>query len=374
MLKRVHLVVAVALVIGFAGAAFGVSPLDVPKAPPKGWWPDPCKDYKPPTERIGAKQANVVVVNYNPRIESEGGRKLTEVWNWNDPRELTRGVIEGIRTASGGYINYRIVKWVEIDGCPPFRSGFRYDDAGIMDVLKTHKWIQGDGSSYAKIFEEAGVTKKFVEDFNVTEVWLWGAPGFHWDEYAMLIPARKKRLPPTDNPWFYRPYDIPDLGRTIWVMGWNYERGLGEALHSYGHRCEGILALVFGNGKWDRTLAGRDPWNTWSMCDTDFPGEGSCGNVHVPPNGEAGYDYGNTRTVECYCDDWPTWPNLTGKRVKVDGTEWGRDQAKYLVWWMGHMPKSPGHTGWGWNNWWIYVANFDGNLSDCKAPQKKQEK
>jgi hypothetical protein len=370
VVKQLVCIVLLVLVVGAANAATKISPLDVPKTPPRELWPRPCADYKPPAEGIGQKVANVVVVNYNPRIESEGGKRLTEVMHWSDPLELTRGVIDGIRTASGGYINYRIVKWVEIDGAPPFRSGFRYDDAGIMDVLKTHKWIQGDGSSYAKIFEEAGVTKKFVEDFNVTEVWLWGAPGFHWDEYAMFIPERKKRLPPTDNPWFYRPYDIPDLGRTIWVMGWNYERGLGEALHSYAHRVEGILALVLGNGKWDKKLAGKDPWNTWSMCDTDFPGEGSCGNVHVPPNGQDGYDYGNKRTVESYCDDWLSWPNLTGKRVTVDGSEWGHDQAKYMVWWMGHMPKNPGRTGWGWNNWWIYVANFDGNLDNYTPPEK----
>jgi len=372
MLRSLVIVAALVAVCSVMTGASAISPTDVPKQPPKGWWADPCKDYKAPAEGIGAKQANVVVINYNPVIESEGGKKLTEVWHWQDPAELTKGVIESIRTASGGYINYRIVKWVEIDGAPPFRSGFRYDDAGIMDVLKTHNWIQGDGSSYAKILEEAGVTKKFVEDFNVTEVWLWGAPGFHWDEYAMLIPNRDKRLPPTDNPWFYRPYDIPDLGRTIWVMGWNYERGLDCALESYSHRCEGILSLVMANGNWDQKRAGKDPWNTWVMCDVDFPGESGCGNVHVPPNGQDGYDYSNKRTVETYCEDWTNWPNVTGKKVKVDGTEWDRDHAKYLTWWMGHFPKNPGRTDWGWNNWWLYVANFDGNLKDYTPPKKPE--
>jgi hypothetical protein len=322
------------------GLTAGISPVDVPQAPPSDWWADPCRDYEPPTDGIGRKTANVVVVNYNPVIEAEGGKKLTEVWQWNDPATLTREVTDSIRTASGGYINYRIVKWIEVDGCPPWRSGFRYDDAGIMDVLRTQQWAQGDGTSYRRVFEENGITREYVDEHNITEVWLWGAPGFHWDEYAMFIPDRQRRLPPTSNPWFYRPYDIPDLGRTMWVMGWNYERGLDCALESYAHRCEGILALVMGNGHWDKQRAGQDPWNTWSMCDVDFPGHSGCGNAHVPPNGERDYDYGNLRSVESFCEDWRHWPQVAGKQVTIDGTQWDRDHAKYLTWWMNHFPKT----------------------------------
>jgi hypothetical protein len=351
-------------VLGCLGSARAAGPADVPKQPPQGWWPDACAGYRPPAQGIGGKRANVVVVIYNPVIEAQDGKKLTEVFRWNDPVELTRRTIDSIRRASGGYVNYHVVKQIEIDGCPPFVSGFRYQDAGIVEAVRKSKWIEGDRSSYAKIFEEAGITRKFVEDFNVTEVWLWGSPGFHWDEYAMFIPNRAKRLPPTENPWFYRPYDVPDLGRTIWVMGWNYERGLECALESYCHRCEGTLALALGNGRWDRKLAGADPWNTWCLCDKDAPGAGGCGNVHYPPNGQSDYDYSNTARVRTFCEAWTRWPETTGRQVEVDGAEWKHDHAEYLTWWMGHFPKNPGRTGWGWNNWWIYVANLDGNLAD----------
>jgi len=359
---RALLVLAMATCWPALGPAAG--PKDVPPNPPAGWWPDPSARYVPPAEAIGRKRANVAVVIYDPKIEAEGGKKLSELMKWNDPRRLTGEVIDSVRRASGAYVNYHVVKWVEIDGCPPFRSGFRYDDAGIVQAVRKARWIQGDGSSYARIFEEAGITRKFIDDFNVTEVWLWGSPGFHWDEYAMFIPDRAKRLPPTDNPWFYRPYDVPDAGRTIWVMGWNYERGLDCALESYAHRCEGILALCQGNGRWDTKLAGKDPWNTWSLCGEGAAAEIGCGNAHCPPNGQAGYDYANRRTVTSFCDDWTRWPKVAGKLVRVDGTEWSRSHAEYLVWWMGHFPRNPGRTAWGCNNWWIYVANLDGNLGD----------
>ncbi|OHB66044.1 MAG: hypothetical protein A2V70_19295 [Planctomycetes bacterium RBG_13_63_9] len=341
--------------------------------PPAGWWPDPCEKVMPPSDGVGTKRASVVVIVYNPVVEAENGRRLTELFRWNDPVGLTRQIIESVRRASGGYVNYHVVKWVDIDGCPPFLSGFRYDDAGIVEAVRQSKWIDGDKASYAKILEEAGVTRRFVEDFNVTEVWLWGAPGFHWDEYAMFIPDRDRRLPPTDNPWFYRPYDIPDLGRTLWVMGWNYERGLDCALESYAHRCEGILALTQGNGQWDPTLSGKDPWNTWSTCGENAAAGIGCGNVHCPPNGQSGYDYGNRRTVTSFCEDWRRWPNATGRLVEIDGTPWNHDHAEYLTWWMAHFPKNPGRTAWGWNNWWIYVANFDGNLADAPNPPKTRE-
>ena len=85
---------------------------------------------------------------------------------------------------------------------------------------------------------------------NASEVWLWGAPYFAWDELHWKTPGDK--IPyQTDNPWFYRPYDIPDLGKTVWIMGWNYERGEGEMLESYCHRIESVLSLTVGKGVWD---------------------------------------------------------------------------------------------------------------------------
>jgi S-(hydroxymethyl)glutathione dehydrogenase/alcohol dehydrogenase len=62
-----------------------------------------------------------------------------------------------------------------------------------------------------------------------------------WDELHWKTPGDKVPYQ-TDNPWFYRPYDIPDIGRTVWVMGWNYERGEGEMLESYCHRIESVLS------------------------------------------------------------------------------------------------------------------------------------
>ncbi len=300
---------------------------------------------------------NVAVVIYDPVIEAEGGRKLTEVLRWRDPDALSKLLVEDVRKASGGLVNYRVVHRVERDACPPFLSGFRYDDAGILEAVRTQKWIEGDRSSYRAILEENDLPRVMAEK-EITEVWLWGSPGFHWDEYAMHVPRRDERLPPTESPWFYRPYDLPDLGKTYWVMGFSYERGEGEMLESYGHRCEGILALAVGGGVWDTQR--DDPWNTFTRVDKDHPGGAHVGSIHFAPNSDRDYDWGNERYVETQALDWRHYPDLTGAKVPMNCHDgWGPDIAVHHKWWLGLLPKAGGRTEWGLNNWWIYIAAFD---------------
>lgn len=311
-----------------------------------------------PRGELGTRVVNVAVVIYDPIIEAEGGQKLSRLMRWSDSDALSAKLVEDVRVASGGFIEYRIVERIERDACPPFLSGFRYDDAGIVEAIRTQKWIEGgDKSSYAKIVEENDLAR-IVKEKDVSELWLWGAPGFHWDEYAMFIPNRDTRLPPTDNPWFYRPYDVPDLGRTLWVMGFNYERGEGEMLESYAHRAEGILSLAIAGGVWDTKR--DDPWNVFTRVDKDFPGASHVGSVHYAPNSDHDYEWGNRRYVETYALDWRNYPDLEGTKVIMNCDDgWGPDIAVHHRWWLGLLPKAPGKTKWGSNNWWTYVADFD---------------
>lgn len=325
--------------------------------------PAGAEAYPPPG--LGTKRIRVLVVCYDPIIESAGKRRLHEVMGWHDPRGLTERLVADLREASGGWAAYEVAEWIERDACPPFVSGFRYDDAGILEAIRTQHWIHGDRSSYAKIFAENDLAAR-LRKHGATEVWLWGAPGFNWDEYAMRVPDRAKRLPPTKNPWFYRPYDIPDLGRTIWVMGFNYERGEAEMLESYAHRCEGILALTVGGGVWD-TKRG-DPWNRFTRIDRDFPGGAQVGSVHFAPNSTRDYDWGNPRYVLTQALDWRNYPRLTGAKVWMNYKDgWGPDGATHHKWWLSLLPKAPGRTKWGWNNWWRYIADLDAALDERPA-------
>lgn len=317
---------------------------------------------------IGRKHAKVVVVIYDPVLEQHEGKRLIEWLGANDPVEFSRILVDVIREASWGYINYEIVDVIRVDGYTKKVDGFRYDDDSYLEVRRTKEW-QPATTSYRAVMEENGLVKRF-KDEGITEMWLWGADGFHFDEFAFYVPHRYERYGPSDNPWLYRPYDIPDeLERTTWVMGFNVEVGADNMIHSYVHRVESIMALAFGDGIWDPKTK-RDPWNVFTFLEMDFPGNPSMvGNCHVPPNGQQGYDYDNRRKVQSWADNWANYPDLRGEAHTTSSWAWGKNQFGYMHWILAHLPKGPGQTPWGYDNWWVYVANTDGDLPEWKAPE-----
>src|SRR5258708_22603641 len=55
---------------------------------------------------------------------------------------------------------------------------------------------------------------------------------------------------------------------SFWVMGFNYEVGPDNMVHSYSHRVESQCALAFGDGVWDPKTR-RDPWNVFTCLELD---------------------------------------------------------------------------------------------------------
>src|SRR5688500_4399752 len=77
--------------------------------------PDTQRNERPPEQNDPRRwrgrpiSPRILVINYDPIIEAEGGRRLHEVCGWNDPRKLTQGYIDDVRETSGGYVRYRVV-------------------------------------------------------------------------------------------------------------------------------------------------------------------------------------------------------------------------------------------------------------------------
>lgn len=315
----------------------------------------------------GRKEAKVIVLIYNPILDKATGETLIQRIKANDPVEYSHILADTIREASWGYINYKIVDFITVDGYPIKQDGFRYTNDSFMEVRRTQKW-QPSTSSYRGFFEENKILERCKKE-NITELWVWGATGMHFDEYAGYIPNRYARFGPTDNEWFYRPYDIPpEIGHTMWVMGFNYEVGSDNMIHSYAHRIESQAALSMADGIWE-TYGKRDPWNVFSWLEMDHKGTPSMiGNCHVPPNGEGGYDYNNKRKVESYADNWFNYPDVSGPARTIGSEEWCNNQTGYQRWLLERVPKYPGFTKFGYNNWWVYIANTDEDLPDLKLP------
>ena len=79
------------------------------------------------------------------------------------------------------------------------------------------------------------------------------------------------------------------------------------------------------------------------------PFDAVCGNVHFPPNAEAGYDYANPEPVLSSCRAYGT----TGERTPVSAADWsaysdyGDCGGEFLVWWLQRMPGASGARTFG---------------------------
>ncbi len=323
--------------------------------------------------RPAPQTVNVLVINFDPVLKTHQNLKLHEYLKWSDPWKLTERMVTDARESSGGYVDYRVVEKIEYDGFTTFRDGFTWTETAFLDMWEKDRKLAHDGmTSFAWLFRKFDLETR-IKAKDLREIWLWGAPFMAWDELHWKTPGDK--LPyPTDNPWFYRPYDIPDMGRTIWIMGWNYERGEGEMLESYCHRIESVLALTVGRGVWDPKHA-QDAWNRFTRVDKDFPGASEVGNVHYAPNSTSDYDWSNTNAVWTFADDWLTYPRLPRQRKLLNAATGGWDGiTRHHLWWMNHLPRSAGTTDGFYNNWWQYIVNYDEAIRQLPPPNAKFEK
>jgi len=118
-----------------------------------------------------------------------------------------------------------------------------------------------------------------VNEGEIDEVWLWEAPYMgYWESLMVGKGAHFCNSPPLD--------DVPT--KPFIIMGFNYERGVGEMLEDFGHRVESIMTHIYGSWEAKETHA----WNRFTLYDKVAPGKAGCGNVHYAPNSEKDYDWG----------------------------------------------------------------------------------
>jgi hypothetical protein len=333
----------------------------------------------------------VQVLIHNPIIESEGGRKLSEVLSWNDPDRLAAQYIEDIREASHGYVNYRVVDRVEIDGYPIKKDGFRYTDQTFLRAWRSRSGFHmPDAADYPTLLRECDFIRKLEADL-VDELWMFAFPYGGYFESCMggrgAIWCNGDVIPGTQH-----------VSRRFVVMGFNFERGVGEMLEDMGHRAENIMEHVWsdveenrarkpdaGNQKSARRsiterlfgFANRPPkienressvvdlsgnlWRQFIRYDATHPGAAACGNVHFAPSSLNDYDWGNRRSVKSNADDWLNYPNFTGEMRMMNCGDWGNgDIRQHHIWWMKRFPHVEGMTPTGkLNNWWKYVIGLE---------------
>ena len=288
----------------------------------------------------------VLLIIYNPTIPSHHQAKLVDVLGWNDPDELTLRFIEDLQFASYGFANYQIVDRLEVDAFPIKIDGFTYS---VNDYLLAWRNRQGfhqpDWADYNLILANFQVAERII-DQSIDEVWLLAFP------YAGFY---ESRMSGPESFWCNAPplQGFEHVGRPFVIMGFNYERGIGEMLESYGHRAESIMTHLF-RGK----QGVENVWEQFTRYDSTHPGRAQVGTVHFAPNSQKDYDWGNLVKVPSRCDNWYEYPEMSGSPRPVNCKEWGNgDVRKHHLWWFRHLPHHIGESNGISNNWWRYLVN-----------------
>lgn len=314
--------------------------------------------------------SKLLVLNFDPIIESEGGKRLHVVCGWRDSRELVRNHIADLKQVSHGQVRFEVADWRDVDEIPVKADGFRYTDASYLACWRAKSgWHQPDGIDYKAILTQFDIPKR-VANGEIDEVWILSSPYTGtWESTMAGRGAYWCNSEPIPN------VDCPKL---FVVMGFNYERAEAEMIHDWGHRTESILNHVYG--EWDNTHP-KTPWDTFSRVgkDAPWPAPAGLGNTHFPPNALKDYQYDSIALVESTAEDWLTYPKRAGKVSLVNRDSWASErfpaaemrragktdyQRGYLKWWFAHLPHAPGRAEDGkLNNWWNYLVSPNLGLS-----------
>lgn len=306
----------------------------------------------------------VLLLIYNPTMDPATGRKLVETMNWARPDDLVTGFISDVLQASGGLVRYQVAKRMELDEFPALTDGFRYTPASYQAVVQhTAQPHNPGGIDYTALLNRFNVLP-CITDGTYDEVWVMGFP------YAGLY---ESAMGGAGAFWCNAPALSGTAGcpRRFVVMGFSYERTVGEMLHSFNHRAEAIMAKVFNSldflmwayrpGRSPATISAGQTLNLFEryiLFDQIAPGKAGVGLVHFPPNGAADYDLGNPTLVKSECYDWLRFPSFQGDVRMISSSEWGGgSERSYQQWWLKHLPHVAGRQNGVHNNWWQYVAN-----------------
>jgi hypothetical protein len=62
----------------------------------------------PTTSGVGTQRVNVIVIDFDPVLETRPDLRLHEHFKWSDPGQLTERMLADAREGSGGYVDYRV--------------------------------------------------------------------------------------------------------------------------------------------------------------------------------------------------------------------------------------------------------------------------
>ena len=269
-----------------------------------------------------------------------GERTLVDVLGWNDPDRLADELASDLRDVSHGYANFEIVERLQVDVFPVKKDGFQYTGRTFLQAWQTRRGFHmPDDVDYHAILAGSDLVNK-INAGQIDEVWTLSYPYAGFYELRMAGPGAFWCNAP--------PLEQTGAQRRFVIMAFNYERGVGEMLESFGHRAESILMRLYTDIPGPNNL-----WKRFTLYDKIAPGRAEVGNIHFAPNSQQDYDWGNPTPVLSRCRNWQNFPDLSGDPVRVTCREWGSgDIRAHHRWWFSLLPHVSGETNGYPNNWW----------------------
>jgi hypothetical protein len=352
-----------------------------PSTPPVPPAPMPPPAPLPPSDALTPLTPRVLVIVFDPVVDAASRLHLVEQQvaqrGWHRVDDLLAGYIRDVDECSGGLVKYQIVGRIISEQFPvKEKEHFRYDAARYLNVLaNTAPAFSPDGCDYRAIVDEFKLLERRANN-EFDEVWMFGGPFFGFFESRMVgANAFWCNSPPLEN----------TTGKRFVIMGFNYERGIGEMLEDLGHRAESVLSRLFGvfdfvQWAYDEQrdpaqfkpleLAAANLFARYCLFDQIAPNNAHVGLLHFAPNSVRNYDWGNPRQVLSQCADWLNFPNFQSVVKSVNCSEWNTpvssqpDSRPHHRWWFQHLPKVAGSSNGIANNWWRYFIDVTDPVFD----------
>ncbi|MDP1547160.1 MAG: hypothetical protein Q8L87_14200 [Anaerolineales bacterium] len=300
-----------------------------------------------PTEPAQITRSKVLLIVYDPVMDPATGITLSQQMRWYNTSDLVTGFMADLLETSNGLARYEIVQRIDVDEFPAKTDGFRYTPQSYLDVMRRAATPHMPQEvNYHAILGKFNILPRVASN-EIDEVWIFGFPHAGFYESTMGGPGAF---------WCNAPQlaNTSASKRRFVVMGFSYERHIGEMFESYGHRAESIMERTFMKLTGEANL-----WRRFIRYEKIAPGKAACGNIHFAPNSQSDYDWNNPVPVNSECYDWLlNFPNFKGDVRAVTASEWGSgDIRAHHKWWFNHFPRVNGRRNGIHNNWWQYVVS-----------------
>ncbi len=192
-------------IIAFFSSLFRTKPK--PPAPPPAppVTPRPTVPPDSATEPAQIVTSKVLVIVYDPVVDSATGKRLSEHLRWSRADDLITNYMDDITETSKGLARYQIVQRVEVDEFLPLEDGFSYAvDTYLSTYRRTTAHHLPEWLDYNAFLARFNILQR-VANNELDEVWVFAFP--HAGMYrirdgrqkSLLVqlasPARNGRLP-----------------------------------------------------------------------------------------------------------------------------------------------------------------------------------